>query len=78
MSVYEYSDDEIEVISVEDDDALNAPLATWQPAPIPDGDDAYRPSRSSRLVRSLGTGLLSRRSSLTTTRLTPGFCFLVV
>ena len=41
MSVYEYSDDEIEVISVEDDDALNAPLATWQPAPIPDGDDAY-------------------------------------
>ena len=41
MSVYEYSDDEIEVISVEDDDALNAPLAAWQPAPIPEGDDDY-------------------------------------
>ena len=38
MSVYEYSDDEIEVISVEDD-ALNAPLANWQPAPIPEDDD---------------------------------------
>ena len=41
MSVYEYSDDEIEVISVEDDDALNAPLAAWQPAPIPEDDDDY-------------------------------------
>ena len=41
MSVYEYTDDEIEVISVEDDDALNAPLATWQAAPIQEGDDAY-------------------------------------
>ena len=41
MSVYEYSDDEIEVISVEDDDALNAPLATWQAAPFPEDDDAY-------------------------------------
>ena len=41
MTVYEYTDDEIEVISVEDDDALNAPLATWQAAPIPEGDDAY-------------------------------------
>ena len=41
MSVYEYTDDEIEVTSVEDDDALNAPLATWQAAPIPEGDDAY-------------------------------------
>ena len=41
MSVYEYSDDEIEVISVEDDGALNAPLATWQAAPFPEDDDAY-------------------------------------
>lgn len=41
MSVYEYSDDEIEVISVEDDDALNAPLATWQAAPFLEDDDAY-------------------------------------
>lgn len=41
MTVHEYTDDEIEVISVEDDDALNAPLATWQAAPIPEGDDAY-------------------------------------
>ena len=41
MSVYEYSDDEIEVISVEDDDALNAPLANRQPAPIPEDDDDY-------------------------------------
>ena len=40
MSVYEYTDDEIEVISVEDD-ALNAPLATWQPAPFPEDDDDY-------------------------------------
>ena len=41
MTVREYTDDEIEVTSVEDDDALNAPLATWQAAPIPEGDDAY-------------------------------------
>ena len=41
MSVYEYTDDQIEVISVEDDDALNAPLATWQAAPFPEDDDAY-------------------------------------
>lgn len=41
MTVHEYTDDEIEVTSVEDDDALNAPLATWQAAPIPEGDDAY-------------------------------------
>ena len=41
MTVHEYTDDEIEVTSVEDNDALNAPLATWQAAPIPEGDDAY-------------------------------------
>lgn len=41
MTVHEYTDDEIEVISVEDDDALNAPLATWQAAPIPEDDDDY-------------------------------------
>lgn len=41
MTVHEYTDDEIEVTSVEDDDALNAPRATWQAAPIPEGDDAY-------------------------------------
>ena len=41
MTVHEYTDDEIEVISVEDDDALNAPLATWQAAPNPEDDDAY-------------------------------------
>lgn len=40
MTVHEYTDDEIKVTSVEDD-ALNAPLATWQAAPIPEGDDAY-------------------------------------
>ena len=40
MIVHEYTDDEIEVTSVEDDDALNAPLATWQAAPIPEDDDA--------------------------------------
>ena len=40
MTVHEYTD-EIEVTSVEDDDALNAPLATWQAAPIPEDDDAY-------------------------------------